>query len=667
MALMTHDRGRVIRGALLAAVAGTFAFSGVAAAQTGAASTPGADLRRQLGELAANPTSVSELIETGRAALAVGDGEAALGFFTRASQLAPQDGRVKAGLAAAHTRTGRPETALVLFTEALAAGAPAAEVAAERGLAYDLLGQPARAQQDYLASLKQREDPEVRRRLALSLAISGQREAALRLLDPQVRLGDRAAGRARIMVMALSGDVGGATAAATSSLAPAAAQAIAPFLSRLASLSPGQMAAAANLGRLPSGSVRSAGASRGAAAADPNALAFAGGGSVAALSSRLPVAPATGASEGVRRRPGGINSAARSTASPGTSPGTSGTARTLASARTPAAGLRDAGRPSESSWTAPATASAARSAASAASVAATVSEAWIQPHPYEPLKLPARAEAAPTAAAADVEEPVELAGASGGPRLPEAELKTEEPVLAGGAGSRPVQIAQVEFGSAQPAAAAQQQPQQEEAQPAVVDGAAANLAVWNSGAAPTLKPVPNSNAAPTRLSAPRPGFSDVVATVSSLPAESSREAAPAASRPAARSAVTTARSTPASTARSTRATSRTAAATTRPAAPARATGAAAHPSRIWVQLGVSANRAGFNYEISRMRRAAPELFKNRTAHVAPIGSSHRLLVGPFPDAGAARAFINGLKQKDIAALSWTSPAGTQVERFAAGR
>jgi hypothetical protein len=63
---MKHERGRGLRGALLAAVAGSFACSGVAAAQT--AGEPGADLRRQLGELAANPSSVSELIETGRTA-----------------------------------------------------------------------------------------------------------------------------------------------------------------------------------------------------------------------------------------------------------------------------------------------------------------------------------------------------------------------------------------------------------------------------------------------------------------------------------------------------------------------------------------------------------------------------------------------------------------------
>jgi hypothetical protein len=83
---------------------------------------------------------------------------------------------------------------------------------------------------------------------------------------------------------------------------------------------------------------------------------------------------------------------------------------------------------------------------------------------------------------------------------------------------------------------------------------------------------------------------------------------------------------------------------------------------------MSPNRSAFDYEIGRMRKAAPELFKDRTPHVAASGSgSHRLLVGPFPDNAAARTFINGLKQKDIDAIPWTSPAGTEVERFAAKR
>ena len=43
-----------------------------------------------------------------------------------------------------------------------------------------MTGDPRRAQQDYALVLRRRDDPEVRRRLALSLAISGQREEALR-------------------------------------------------------------------------------------------------------------------------------------------------------------------------------------------------------------------------------------------------------------------------------------------------------------------------------------------------------------------------------------------------------------------------------------------------------------------------------------------------------
>ena len=48
--------------------------------------------------------------------------------------------------------------------------------------------------------------PEVERRLALSLAISGQREAALRVIDGQLRRHDRAAWRTQAFVLALTGD-----------------------------------------------------------------------------------------------------------------------------------------------------------------------------------------------------------------------------------------------------------------------------------------------------------------------------------------------------------------------------------------------------------------------------------------------------------------------------
>lgn len=214
---------------------------------------PGAELRRNLTTLAANPGSLEAMIGAGRAAARSGDGEAALGFFTRAGEISPSDPRVKAGLAAAQVLTLRPETALVTFAEAVRLGASEADLADDRGLAYDMVGDPARAQRDYETFLRRHPgDAEVERRLALSLAITGQRASALRVLDAQLRRQDRAGWRAQAFVLALTGDARGAEDIAARMMPPANAQAMAPFLARLASLSASQKAAAVHFGRFPS-------------------------------------------------------------------------------------------------------------------------------------------------------------------------------------------------------------------------------------------------------------------------------------------------------------------------------------------------------------------------------------------------------------------------------
>ena len=57
-------------------------------------------------------------------------------------------------------------------------------IGCDRGLAYDLLGRQAEAQADYRAALGGPDGDEARRRLALSLAISGNRAGALQTLAP---------------------------------------------------------------------------------------------------------------------------------------------------------------------------------------------------------------------------------------------------------------------------------------------------------------------------------------------------------------------------------------------------------------------------------------------------------------------------------------------------
>ncbi len=262
---------------------------------------PGAELRRNLTTLAANPRSLAALVGAGRAALAMGDGEAALSFFTRADEVTPRDARVRAGMASALVLMERGETALTLFAEAEALGAPTAEIARDRGLAYDMTGDPRRAQQDYALALRRGDDAELRRRMALSLAISGQRDAALRMIDDQLRRHDRSAWRTQAFVLALTGDAAGANDTAIRMMPAGAAQSMAPFFARLAALSPAQKAMAVHFGRFPSDgrATASAGVDTGA---DPGAVALAQGGVPASvprprISEPDPREP--------RRRPGG--------------------------------------------------------------------------------------------------------------------------------------------------------------------------------------------------------------------------------------------------------------------------------------------------------------------------------------------------------------------------
>ena len=221
-------------------------------------------------------------------------------FFGRADELSPRNSRVKAGMASALVQLGQPQPALAWFAEAVALGAPEAEIMADRAMAFDMVGNPRRAQQDYTASLRRHDDPEVRRRMALSLAITGERAAALRAIDAQLRGNERAAWRTQAFVLALTGDAAGANRTAQGAMPPAAVQAIAPFLARLASLSPSEKAMAVHLGQFPA-SGRTSG-SGGPIAADPGAVALAMGGAPQMRTAPVPSGPAAVA---VRGRPGG--------------------------------------------------------------------------------------------------------------------------------------------------------------------------------------------------------------------------------------------------------------------------------------------------------------------------------------------------------------------------
>ena len=117
----------------------------------------------------------------------MGDADAALSFFGRASDVDPRNARAKAGMAAALVRLERAGDALLVVRRGDFAGRARGRDRRRSRPRLGLLGHPGRAQADYALSLRREDDPEVRRRLALSLAISGQRDEALRVIEAQLR------------------------------------------------------------------------------------------------------------------------------------------------------------------------------------------------------------------------------------------------------------------------------------------------------------------------------------------------------------------------------------------------------------------------------------------------------------------------------------------------
>jgi Flp pilus assembly protein TadD len=207
-------------------------------------------LARYVRTLASDPTDFQSLIGAGRAALELGDAQAAAGFFARADDANPNSPLPQAGMGAVSVANGDAQAALPYFQRAQQLGAPIVTFACDRGLAYDLLGQQAKAQADYRAALNGADRDEARRRLALSLAISGDRNGALQILAPLSARGDSGVPRVRAFIFALTGDSNAAMNAINAAM-PGSWARVAPFVQRLPSLTAGQRAAAVNLGLFP--------------------------------------------------------------------------------------------------------------------------------------------------------------------------------------------------------------------------------------------------------------------------------------------------------------------------------------------------------------------------------------------------------------------------------
>ncbi|WP_010162708.1 SPOR domain-containing protein [Sphingomonas sp. PAMC 26617] len=200
--------------------------------------------------LAADPNNVQSLVRAGELALKLDDATAAATFFARAARVDPRNWRIKAGEGSLLVTAERPGEALRHFAEAEALGGDVRSFAADRALAYDLIGEQDRAQRDYRLALRAAENDETRRRYALSLGISGKRELALKEIEPLLRKSDRGAWRSRAFILAMGGDRPGAERIATTMMPAGMAQGLQPFFDLLPTLRPADRAFAVHFGEV---------------------------------------------------------------------------------------------------------------------------------------------------------------------------------------------------------------------------------------------------------------------------------------------------------------------------------------------------------------------------------------------------------------------------------
>ncbi len=596
---------------------------------------PASALARYLRMVTANPRNLEALTGAGRAALDVGDAQAAIGFYARAEAIAPRNGRVKAGLGSALVLLNQEQAALKYFEEAVSLGVPEADIASDRGLAYDLRGNAKRAQRDYGIALRRGDDPETTRRLALSMAITGDGNGALVLLDPLLRKQDTAAWRARAFILAMTGDAAGANKAAEAVMPSSTAAGFAPFFRKLPGLRSGEKAAAVHFGLFPGEgrpmriddlfnqaevAARVALENTPRSATDAGRV-DAGQGAFGRLATRTPdaegqliarPAPRIVADERPVATP-------RTNAAPALQP--SNEAR-IAAALTPAASPVVTATPP------------ARVARAPVPIVAP---------PAQPTSVPSRTAGAQAEVGAAV--PVAQTPAPT-PLLPSFDIAPR---------SRPVQP------SPTPAPGLEVRL----ADVSATVRAAADAPVVQSVTLPpssaTGLPVVQDVAGPSAAaSAPTNRLADIARVLAETP-QAAVPVAPADVPPAPRPKVETA--TPPAP--------RPKVETPAPAATASADSATspatsdAQAERVWVQVAGGSDERALPSTWRRLKGQAPDLLNEQTAWTTPLKATNRLLVGPFASTREAQEFVNKLKPKGIDAFSWTSPKDQAIAKLAA--
>ncbi|WP_426255270.1 SPOR domain-containing protein [Sphingomonas sp. DC2300-3] len=641
-------------------------------------------LAEQMRALAANPRDLNALVAAADLSLSLGDLSGAASLYARAEKVSPNDPRIKAGEGAILVRSERPGEALRYFAQAEAAGYDVRRYAGDRGLAYDLIGQPERAQRDYRLAMQAGANDEVIQRYALSLGIVGRRDAALQLLDPLVRKQDRSAWRTRAFVLAMTGDQPGAEKIVTTMLPQGMAQGLLPFFQRLPALSPADRAFAVHFGEVHASPERIADARLApvlpqlAPERPPVALA-------AVQTPTRPTGRETRRGRTTRETKQPTVALAANTppvATPASAPSYQAVTAALARVQ-PVPAAANPAPVAQASTTAmvqplpsraPAVPSATPTTASAANVA-------IASAITRPVVTPAPATANPAAATVTPQQPVVTATAAVAPTP-----VTANPAIATATPARPA-AASTTVASTPATAVVQPLPA---TRPAEVATATPIVSV------PPAKPdsdsvlarivaslsIPASELGVTEpvRAAPVPATADdtAVRVLAEAKAKEERDAAAekalalkaaADKRAADRKALADKKALAAKKLADEKAAAAKKEAAEKKLAEAKEVAEAkklarANPSRIWVQVAGGANEDDLPKAWAAAKAKAPALV-GKSGWKTPLRATNRVLTGPFKTDAEARSFVNQLTKQGIGAFTFTSDAGQVVERLSA--
>lgn len=622
-------------------------------------------LAEQVRRLGANPLDLDALLGAAELSLRLDDLSAAGSFLARADKIAPGSARGQAVRGAILVHSERPGEALAQFARAEAMGFSPARFAADRGLAYDLIGDQMRAQREYKLALREGGgSDETRRRYALSLGILGKQREALDELAPQIKRNDRAGWRTRAFVLAMGGDAAEASRIASTMMPPGSAQGLQAFFADLPRLPAIDRAFAVHFGEVRPSSSRLADARL--APQLPPLPTEAAPVQIAAV-----VAPAPTRDRDRRRKeklkPGRVTLADAAPVLAAVEPVAQPPAYQAPAYQPPAyppprstmASVVDRPlTPGEQASLAAATLKPSqRRGARAATALVPPAAAIVTPRAVTPVTL---ASATPSVSPAPTLAPSPTPLAA----TPVASALGIAPPIAAGSAAVASAIAPSAstISAAPPPAVAMSTPLAALVSPPVARlpgvtrtsrlprGEAddilakivANLSIPASelGIEKTVPGTRTSRAA-AKLATAKPGGEVAPATGKKEPVDRKAEARRllAEKKAAADKKELAARQA------------------------AEKKAARNEPSRIWVQVAGGANEGDLGKAWSTVRTKAPDVLAGRKGYTAKLRATNRVLTGPFKSDAEARDYVGKLRKNGISAFAFTSDAGEKVSRL----